>query len=109
MAKKGTTRKRLSPSSPKLGHLREKICMSPYIATRKGFGRTDMCLGVLMTNFLPLFCFAASIDFKDTFLGVNTVARDDSLPRKKLWLTHQFKTTRTVTAGHRVTEKEKPD
>lgn len=69
-----------------------------------------MHLGVLLTIFLPLLCFASSIDFKDTLLGVNTVTRDDSFPREKLWLIHQFKTTWTVTAGSQtVTEKQEPD
>lgn len=71
MGKAGTISKKLNPISLELGDLREKTHMSPYGATRKRLGRTDMYLFFVLTIFLSLFCFASSID-KDTLLGVST-------------------------------------
>lgn len=80
-AKAGTISKKLNPISPELGDLREKRHTSPYRATRKGLGRTDMYLFLVLTIFLSMFCFASSTD-KDTLLRVRTVTRDDSFPRE---------------------------
>lgn len=103
--RKGLLAWRYNPSSPKLCHLREKPPVSPYIVRRKGVRRTDVYLRVMLRLF-SLFCFAPSIDFKYTLLGANIVTRNDSLPREKLWLIHQFKTTWTVTTGHKSCRKK---
>lgn len=104
--RKGLLTSRFNPSSPKLDHLREKLPVNPYVVKRKGVRRTNVYLRVMLRFFFfPLFCFAPSIDFKDILLGANIVARNNSLPREKLWLIHQFKTTWTVTTGHKSCRK----
>lgn len=102
--RKGLLTWRFNPSSPKLDHLREKLPVNPYVVKRKGVRRTNVYLRVMLF-FFPLFCFAPSIDFKDILLGANIVTRNNSLPREKLWLIHQFKTTWTVTIGHKSCRK----
>lgn len=104
--RKGLLTSRFNPSSPKLDHLREKLPVNPYVVKRKGVRRTNVYLRVMLRFFFfPLFCFAPSIDFKDILLGANIVTRNNSLPREKLWLIHQFKTTWTVTTGHKSCRK----